>query len=92
MKAYWGVKVRLHAFLTSELDGGEWSASRRGLFTPRERALGTHWIGGWVGPRGGLDAVLIRKIPSSRRDSNPDHPRSLKIVYQNVFPSAKVKR
>jgi len=28
MKTYWGVEVRLHAFLTSELDGGEWSASR----------------------------------------------------------------
>jgi hypothetical protein len=24
---------------------------------PREKALGTHWIGGWVGPRAGLDKV-----------------------------------
>jgi hypothetical protein len=23
---------------------------------PRERAPGTHWIGGWVGPRADLDA------------------------------------
>jgi hypothetical protein len=44
------------------LDGGEWSASRPGPFTPGERALGTHWIGGWVGPRAGLDAVERRKI------------------------------
>jgi len=29
---------------------------------PRERALGTHWIGGWVGPRAVLDAVVKRKI------------------------------
>jgi hypothetical protein len=29
--------------LTSALDGGEWSASRLGRFTPRERAPGTHW-------------------------------------------------
>jgi hypothetical protein len=36
--------------LTSALDGGEWSASRPGRFTPRERAPGTHWIRGWVGP------------------------------------------
>jgi hypothetical protein len=57
MKVYWGVKVQLHAFLTSALDGGEWSASHHGRFTPRERAPGTHWIGGWVGPRAGLDAV-----------------------------------
>jgi len=34
--------------LTSALDGDEWSASRLGHFTPRERTHGTHWIGGWV--------------------------------------------
>jgi len=39
------------------------SASRPGRFTPRERAAGTHQIGGWVGPRDGLDAVVKRKIP-----------------------------
>jgi hypothetical protein len=37
---------------------------------PRERAPGTHWIGGWVGPRAILDAVVKRKIPSPRRESN----------------------
>jgi hypothetical protein len=43
MKAYWGVEVYsfIH-FLSSALDGGEWSASRPGRFTPRERAPGTH--------------------------------------------------
>jgi hypothetical protein len=44
--------------LTSALGGGEWSASRPGRFTPRERAPDTHWIGGWVGPRAVLDAVV----------------------------------
>jgi hypothetical protein len=44
--------------LTSALDGGEWSASWSGCFTPRERAPGTHWIRGWVGPRAVLDAVV----------------------------------
>jgi hypothetical protein len=44
--------------VTSALDGGEWSASRTGRFTPRERSTGTHWIGGWMGPRAVLDAVV----------------------------------
>jgi hypothetical protein len=56
--------------LTSALDGGEWSASRPGRFTPRERTSGTPWIGGWVGLKAVLDTVVKRKIPSPRRESN----------------------
>jgi len=37
--------------LISALDGGEWSASRPGRFTPRGRATHIYWIGGWMGPR-----------------------------------------
>jgi hypothetical protein len=48
--------------LTSALDGGEWSASCPGRFTPKERAPGTHWIGGWVGPRAVLDVVLHFRV------------------------------
>jgi hypothetical protein len=59
MKTYWG---------------GEWSASRPGRIIPRERGLCTHWIGGLVGPRAVLDAVVKRKIPSPRRKSNPRTP------------------
>jgi hypothetical protein len=68
------VEVWLHTFLTSALDGGEWSASRPGRFTPRERPPDTHWIRGWVGPSAVLDAVVKRKIPSPRRESNPRTP------------------
>jgi hypothetical protein len=57
--------------LTSPLDGGEWPASRPGHFTPRERTPGTHWIGGWVGPRAGLDAVVKIKIPIPCQEPNP---------------------
>jgi hypothetical protein len=66
MKTYGGsVEVYLHSFLTLALDGGEWSASRPGRFTPGEKAPGTRWIGGWVGPRASLDAVAKKKkIPS----------------------------
>jgi hypothetical protein len=55
-------------FLTSGLDGCEWSASRPGRCNPGEIAIGTHWIGGWVGPRAGLDIVekiIILPWPSS---------------------------
>jgi hypothetical protein len=60
--------------LTSAPDGGEWSASRPGRFTSSERAPGTHWIGGWVGPRAVLDAMVKRKVPSPCRESNPRTP------------------
>jgi len=52
------VEVQRHAFLTSTLEGGEWTASRPGRFTSGEKAPGTPYIGGWVGPRTGLDAVV----------------------------------
>jgi hypothetical protein len=35
-----------------------------------KRAPDTYWIGGWVGPRGSLDMVVRRKIPSPYQDSN----------------------
>jgi hypothetical protein len=38
LKTYEGEKVQLHAFLTLEIDGGEWSASRLGRFTPCTQA------------------------------------------------------
>jgi hypothetical protein len=44
-------------FLTSTLVAGEWSTLRPGCFTPGEAASGTHWVGGWVDSRVGLDAV-----------------------------------
>jgi hypothetical protein len=40
------------------------SLTPRPLYTPGERAPGTHWIGDLVSPRAGLDAVTKRKIPS----------------------------
>jgi hypothetical protein len=74
MDTYWGsggIAPRI-------LDVGtrwRWSASRPGRFTPRERDSGTHWIGGFVGPRAVLDtAVVKRKITSPRRESNPRTP------------------
>jgi hypothetical protein len=62
MKAYGGVDIYIHIFLTSALVGSEWSASRPGRFTFWERAPGTHWIGRWMGPRNSLDDVEKRKF------------------------------
>jgi hypothetical protein len=39
---------------------------------PRERAIGSHLTGGWVGSRAVLDAVVKRRILSPRRESNPE--------------------
>jgi hypothetical protein len=64
-----------YSFMTSALDGGEWSASRPGrAFTPGERTPGTHWTRGWVSPRAGLDTETRGKILCPRRESNPDRP------------------
>jgi hypothetical protein len=64
-----------HFFLTSALVGGEWSASHSGRFTTGERSLSTHWIGGWVDPRAGLDDVEKEKILDPTRIRTPT-PRS----------------
>jgi hypothetical protein len=69
-KAYWRSGGIAPALFTSALDGGEWSASRLGRFTPRKRAPSAHRIGGWVGPRAVLDAVVKRKIPNHLQESN----------------------
>jgi len=66
-----GIASRI--LLTSSLDGGEWSASRPGRFTLRERDRG------WVGPRAGLDAV-VRKIPSPYWELNPP----IMIIYFKI--------
>jgi hypothetical protein len=77
-----GVDVYIHIFLTSALVGGEWSASRPGIFTFGERAPGIHWIEGWVDPRADLDDVEKRKflpLPGLelRTLGRPAHSQSL---------------
>jgi hypothetical protein len=74
--------------LTSALDGGEWSASCPGCFTPRERASNTHWTGGWVGPRALLDELVKRKILSPHQELNPDHPACSPELYQLSYHSS----
>jgi len=71
--------------LTSTLDGGEWSASRPGRFTLREGAPGTHWIGGWMGSRAGLDAMVTRKIPGTFHSWNvPEKAENIRLNFRTV--------
>jgi hypothetical protein len=77
MKAYRGVDVYIHIFLTSALAGVEWSASLPGRFTPGGRAPGIHWIAGWVDLRAGRRGE--GKILDCR-DSNSDPSVYLPIL------------
>jgi hypothetical protein len=75
MKKYWegGIAPRIL----------EPSTKRRRVFSftprpiyPTERPLGTHWVGGWVGPIASLNAVEKRKIPSPPPGNRNSEPRS----------------
>jgi len=79
------VELELDVFLTQARDGGELSASRPGRFTSGERASDTYWIGGWVSPRAGLDAVT-RKIPSLCQEWNPGHPARSVVTIMTGLP------
>jgi hypothetical protein len=85
------VEVQRHAFLIAASEGGEWSASRTGDFIPRERTPDAHWIGGWLGPRAGLNAVEREKFPSPHRESNtnPDHPARSQSLYRLSYLSSR---
>jgi hypothetical protein len=49
----------------------------------------THWIGGWVGPRGGLDDVEKRKLLPllGLEFQSLDRPASSQSLYQLGYPS-----
>jgi hypothetical protein len=82
MKTYFGsggIAPRIHL-------GTRWRFVVR--FTPRllypqEKSPVTHWIGGWVGLRAVLDAVVKRQIPSPCRESNT-RPQSCSSCSFNV--------
>jgi hypothetical protein len=90
MKAYGGVDEYIHIFLTPTLAGGEWSASRPVRFTSGERASGTHWIEGWVGPRAGLDDVEKEKyLIFSGLELRPlGRPASSQSLYRLSYPGS----
>lgn len=58
----WGSGSVAISFLTSALGECEWPASRPGRFNAEKRAIDTYWIGMWLGPGAGLDAVEKRNL------------------------------
>jgi hypothetical protein len=71
MKTYWGSGGTAPCILDL-CTRWSWvvSFTHRPLY-PQGKSPGTHWIGGWMGPRAGLDTVAKRKIPCPRPDSHP---------------------
>jgi hypothetical protein len=49
----------------------------------RETTSGTHWIGGWVGPRAGLEVMEKRKTSCPYREPNPDSSAIHPVAYTN---------
>jgi hypothetical protein len=64
-------RYSLHSFLTSALDGVSGQRHAQTALCPRESTPGTHWIGGWVDFRAGLDTEARGKIRCLFRGSNP---------------------
>jgi hypothetical protein len=77
-------------FLTSALAGGEWPASRPGRFIPGERNPGTHWIGGWVDSRAGLDDVKRKVLAPPGLELRPfGRPARSQSLYRLSYPGKK---
>jgi hypothetical protein len=75
-----GSAIIASPFLTLALHGDEWSGSRLCWFTPWERAPGTHFKGGWMGARDGLDAmekIKILTLPGMK--PRPSSPKPISI-------------
>jgi hypothetical protein len=64
------VGVWLHVSLTSGI-GGERSDLRLSRSTPGERATSNHWMGGYVGPKAGLDTLENKKFLALARNRTP---------------------
>ena len=78
LKAYVGEELWLHSLLTSVLDAAERNITPQPLKPllspplPWKNHTGTPEIGGWVGPRFGLDFLRTEKYFSPKRIRTPD--------------------
>jgi hypothetical protein len=91
-RSVWGSGYKNpYAFLTSVIFWGEWSASHPGRFTSEERDLGTYWIGGWVGPRVGLEEKKRKFLILPELERRPfDHPARSQSLYRPRYPVSRI--
>jgi hypothetical protein len=59
-------------------------------FIPGKRAPGTHWIGGWMGPRASFYMVLKRKNCCPCWESNPSHPAHSLVTILTELPQLSI--
>ena len=83
------LKVQLHLFLTSTLDGGDLLSSHPGHFSSLWENPGTQWIVGWLGSSASLDILEKTKISCSWWDWNSWSSRFMKhfVFYQVPYVS-----
>ena len=80
-----GVEVKLYSFFNLDDGWGWWSTSHPSRFFPRER-LGTHCIGGWVGPRAGPDGCGKGPATGIRSAYRPTRSESLyRLKYRGLI-------
>jgi hypothetical protein len=90
MRTYWGSGSIAPRILNL---GTRWrwvvSLTHRPLY-PEERTPGTHWVGGWVGPRTGQDAVVKKIILSPRQELNPGRRARSQALYRLRYPTLQL--
>lgn len=93
MKTYRRIKLIAPFLLTLMWDGGKWSASCSGCFTPRESTSSTHWKGGRVGHSQpgcyGQDKIIL--LPPGINSQLPPCVNLLKPYLHTDFLTAQAK-
>jgi hypothetical protein len=64
----WERRYSSYSLFNLALDGVSGQRHAPAALFPQERTTGTHWIGGWVGLRAGLDTEVNEKSFASAGD------------------------
>jgi hypothetical protein len=75
MMVYGGEEVSVHSFLTLPVVEDEWPVPQP--LNPRQRALVTHSVGGWVGPSPSFSVLEKEQISYPCQGFHVCAPRSL---------------